>query len=158
MEREEMTKVEETTRQKKERTIRGKQASGKGVRIVIGLLTGFIALTAIGGGIALLTGAEANRFPIEWLEGTPFKDYTIPALVLAIAVGGSSLVACVTTIAGRNVGTLASMLAGLIMMGYVVVEALILKQVPPGPTPIEYLYFGLGLAIFLLAAYIWFAE
>jgi hypothetical protein len=130
----------------------------KRLRIVIGLLTGFIALTAIGGGIALLVGAEANRFPIEWLEGTPFKDYTIPALLLAIAVGGSSLGACVTTMTGRKVGTPASMLAGLIMMGYVVVEVLILKQVPPGPTPIEYLYFGLGLAIFLLAAYFWFAE
>ncbi len=80
----------------------------KGFRIAIGVLTGFIALTAIGGGIALLTGAEANRLPIEWLEGTLFRDYTIPALVLAIAVGGSSLAACVTTIAGRNVGTLAS--------------------------------------------------
>jgi hypothetical protein len=106
----------------------------------------------------LLIGAEANRFPIEWLEGTPFKDYTIPALLLAIAVGGSSLMACVTTMTGRKVGTPASMLAGLIMMGYVVVEVLILKQVPPGPTPIEYLYFGLGLAIFLLAAYFWCAE
>lgn len=77
----------------------------KGLRTVIGVLTGFIALTAIGGGIALLTGAEANRIPIEWLEGTPFKDYTIPALLLAIAVGGSSLVACVTISTGRNVGT-----------------------------------------------------
>jgi len=130
----------------------------KGLRIVIGVLTVFIALTAIGGGIALLRGAEASRIPIEWLDGTPFKDYTIPALLLAIAVGGSSLVACVTILTGRNAGTPASMLAGLIMMGYVVVEALILKQVPPGPTPIEYLYFGLGLAICLLAAYIWLAE
>ena len=126
--------------------------------IIIGLLTGFIALTAIGGGIALLTGAEANRFPIEWLDGTPFKDYTIPALLLAIAVGGSSLVACLAILRGRNVATPASMLAGLIMMGYIVVEVMILKQVPPGPTPIEYLYFGLGLAICLLAAYIWLAE
>ena len=130
----------------------------KGLRIVIGLLTAFIALTAIGGGIALLTGAEANRIPIEWLDGTPFKDYTIPALLLAIAVGGSSLVACLAILMGRNVGTPVAMLAGLIMMGYIVVEALILKQVPPGPTPIEYLYFGLGLAIVLLAAYIWLAE
>ena len=126
----------------------------KGLRIVIGVLTGFIALTAIGGGIALLTGAEANRFPAEWLEGTPFKDYTIPALLLAIAVGGSSLVACVTILRGQNAGTPASMLAGLIMMGYIVVEVLILKQAPPGPTPIEIMYFGLGLAVFLLAVYV----
>jgi len=130
----------------------------KGLRIAIGLLTGFIALTAIGGGIALLTGAEANRFPIEWLEGTPFKNYTIPALLLAIAVGGSSLVACVTIITSREVSIVVSTLAGLIMMGYIAVEAIIFKQVPPGPTPIEFMYFGLGLAIVLLAAYIWFAE
>jgi len=130
----------------------------KGLRIVIGLLTGFIALTAIGGGIALLIGAEANRIPIEWLDGTPFKDYTIPALFLGIAVGGSSLVACLAILAGRNVATPASMLAGLIMMGYIVVEVSILKQVPPGPTATEYLYFGLGLAICLLAAYVWLAE
>jgi hypothetical protein len=130
----------------------------KGLRIVIGLLTGFIALTAIGGGIALLTGAEGDRFPLEWLQGTPFKDYTIPALLLAIVVGGSSLAACVTIFTGRKASTLVSMLAGLIMVGYIVVEVLILKQVPPGPAPIEYMYFGLGLAIFLLAAYIWWAE
>ncbi len=130
----------------------------KGLRTVIGVLTGFIALTAIGGGIALLTGAEANRIPIEWLEGTPFKDYTIPALVLAIAVGGSSLVACLAILTGREVGTPASIVAGLIMMGYIVVEALILKQVPPGPTPIEIMYFGLGLAVFLPAAYLWLSE
>ncbi|MBN1217707.1 MAG: hypothetical protein JXM69_02165 [Anaerolineae bacterium] len=130
----------------------------KGLRITIGLLTGFIALTAIGGGIALLTGLEADRFPLEWLQGTPFKDYTIPALLLAIVVGGSSLAACVTIFTNLKWGAFVSMLAGLIMGGYIVVEVLILKQVPPGPTPIEYMYFGLGLATFLLAVYIWLVE
>ncbi len=42
------------------------------------------------------------------------------------------------------------------MLGYIVV--LILKQAPPGPTLIEGMYFGLGLAIFGLAAYLWRAE
>ena len=128
------------------------------IRIAIGVLTGFIALTAIGGGIAMLVGAEADRFPLEWLQGTPFKDYTIPALLLTLAVGGSSLTASATAFTGRKVGALAAMTAGLIMVGYIVVEVLILKQVPPGPTVIEYLYFGLGLATFGLAAYLWIAE
>jgi hypothetical protein len=44
------------------------------------------------------------------------------------------------------------------MVGYIVVEVLILKQVPPGPTWIEGVYFGLGLVIFGLAAYLWLAE
>lgn len=80
--------------------------------IAIGLLTGFIALTAIGGGIALLIGVEDARFPLEWLRGTTFKGYTIPALLLAIVVGGSALVACATIFASPNLGPLASMLAG----------------------------------------------
>ena len=126
--------------------------------IAIAILTGFIALTAIGGGIALLVGVEADRFPLEWLQGTPFKDYTIPALLLAIGVGGSSLVASITTVTGRKVSAIAAMSAGLTLVGYIVVEVLILKQVPPGPTVIEYIYFGLGLAIFGLAAYSWLGE
>lgn len=126
------------------------------VRIIIGVLAGFIALTAIGGGIAILTGVD--EFPLEWLGGTPFSDYTIPALLLAIVVSGRSLIAAVTIFIGRKVGVLASMTAGLIMAGFIVVEVLILKQVPPGPTLIESIYFGLGLVIFGLAVYLWLAE
>jgi hypothetical protein len=125
----------------------------KGIRITIGILTAFIALTAIGGGIAMLTGVD--RFPLAWLEGTPFSNYTIPALLLAVVVGGSSLIAAVAIFMGRDIGVFASMAAGLIMVGYIGVEVMILNQVPPGPTWIEILYFGLGLLIFGLAAYLW---
>jgi hypothetical protein len=34
-----------------------------GVRIALMAIDGFVALTAIGGGIALATGLEAKRFP-----------------------------------------------------------------------------------------------
>lgn len=115
------------------------------------LLTGFIALTAIGGGIALLTGLESNRFPLEWLRGTPFPDYTIPALILAIAVGGSALVACLMLIMRHRMSLPVSVASGVIMMGYIVVEYLILQQEPPGPARIEVFYFGLGAVIVALA-------
>ena len=128
----------------------------KSLRLIIGLLTAFIALTAIGGGMAMLTGID--RFPLEWLEGTPFSNYTIPALVLAIVVGGSSLLAAVTLFMKHKNAVFASMAAGLIMAGYIVVEVMILNQIPPGPTLIEGVYFGLGLLTFGLAAYFWLAE
>jgi hypothetical protein len=38
-----------------------------------------VALTALGGGIALATGLEAKRFPVEWQRGTPFSSHLIPA-------------------------------------------------------------------------------
>jgi hypothetical protein len=130
----------------------------KGLRITIGVITGFIALTAIGGGIALLLGAEGARFPLEWLQGTPFKDYTIPALLLTIAVGGSSLIACITMFRNFKNSIALSLVAGSIMVGFIVVEVLILKQIPPGPTPIEKMYFILGFATFLLAGFLWLKE
>jgi peptidoglycan/LPS O-acetylase OafA/YrhL len=130
----------------------------KGLRILIGIITGFIALTAIGGGIALLSGAEDGRFPLEWLEGTPFKSYTIPALLLTSIVGGSSLLACIAIFRNLKAGILSSLTAGIVMVGFIVVEVLILNQTPPGPTPIEMMYFGLGLITFLLAGFLWRTE
>jgi len=135
------------------------------IRIVIGVPEAFIALSAIGGGIIMLAGTyqggvliEAGgrgQFPLEWLQNTPFSDYTIPALVLVIGVGGSSLIAAVTVFTGREVGVLASLVAGLIMAGYIVVEVVMLKQ---RVSWIEGLYFGLGLLISGLASYLWMAE
>ena len=128
------------------------------LHIVIGLITGFIAFTAIGGGIALLFGAEGARFPLEWLEDTPFKSYTIPALLLTIVVGGSALVACIAIFMGHSLALLAAMAAGVIMIGYIVVEVLIFNQEPPGPTVTEHVYFGLGFVAVVVAGYIWVAE
>ena len=135
------------------------------VRIAIGVPEAFIALSAIGGGIALLLGTYQNgvlieaggrgQFPLEWLQNTPFSDYTLPALVLAIGVGGSSLIAALMIFTDRAVGVLASVAAGLIMAGYIVVEVVMLRQVVSW---IEGLYFGLGLLISGLAAYLWKAE
>ena len=118
---------------------------------LLGVLEAFIALTAIGGGIAMLLGVD--KFPVEWLRNTPFSTYTIPALLLAIVVGRSSLIAAVTVFAGREAGVLASMAAGLIMAGWIVVEVVTINT--PKPSWIEGLYFGLGLTVFGLATYLW---
>ncbi len=128
----------------------------KWIRFVVGLLTGLIALTAISGGILLLVGVDT--FPLEWLSGTPFTDYTIPGLALLILVGGSSLLATILLVTRRRAATASAFTAGVIMAVYIGVEVLLLKQVPPGPTVIEGIYFGLGLVIILLAAYLWLAE
>jgi hypothetical protein len=135
------------------------------VRIAIAVPETFNALSAIGGGIALLAGTyqdgvliEAGgraRFPLEWLQHTPFSDYTIPALILSIGVGGSSLIAAVLVFTGREEGVLASVVVGLVMTGFIVVEVVMLKR---GISWIEGLYFGLGLAISGLTTYLWMVE
>ena len=128
----------------------------KALRIGIVTIASFIALTAIGGGIAMLIGVD--KFPLEWLEGTPFKDYTIPALILAIAVGGSSLLAAITAVTHQKNSPFATILAGMIMSGYITVEVLILKQNPPEPTVIEDVYFILGGLLFVLGILLYRSE
>ena len=49
----------------------------------------FVALTAIGGGIAPTTGAEGGRLPRSWLSGTPFGDYPAVGAVVAHETGFS---------------------------------------------------------------------
>jgi len=132
------------------------------VRIVIGVPAAFNALSAIGGGIALLAGTykdgvliEAGgqaRFPLEWLQDTPFSDYTIPALILTIGVGGSSLIAAALVFTGRDDGVLVSAVAGIVMAGFIVGEVKLLRQ---GISWIEGLYLGLGLGIAGLATGFW---
>ena len=90
----------------------------------------FVALTAVGGGITVATGID--KFPADWLAGTPFSSYLIPGLILTVVVGGSAAVAAVATLRRPDAGALTSVLAGAILLGWLVGERLIL---PPAAFP-----------------------
>jgi hypothetical protein len=70
----------------------------EGIRIALLAIAAFIATSAIGGGVAVLGGVVAGyELPLSWLAGTPFVDYKVPGLALAIIVGGSALLISVQT-------------------------------------------------------------
>ena len=106
-----------------------------------------MALAALGGG-ALVAGMEANRVPPEMLRGTPFGGYLIPGFILAVVVGRSAVAAVLLLSPGA--GAPASIVAGVVMMGWIAGEVLLLNQ--PSWTWIEALYFALGLAMVVLGA------
>jgi len=60
--------------------------------IILTMLS-FNAVTAIGGGIMLMTGGIEP--PSVWLQNTVFASYFIPGLILAGVVGGSALLAAI---------------------------------------------------------------
>src|SRR5437660_11975090 len=93
------------------------------VRIALVVLEAFVALGAVAGGIALLRGTFAQGIPVAWLQGTPFSDYTIPGLVLAIVVGGGMGVAAITVFIHREWAVLISVVAGIFSVGFGVVAA-----------------------------------
>lgn len=80
------------------------------------VLTGFLALTAISGGVLVVPG-----LPIEWIEGSVFSDYTIPAIALGV-VGALALVAAILAFRRSAWAGLAAVVVGLAMITFEVVE------------------------------------
>jgi hypothetical protein len=135
----------------------------KGIRIALLFLEAFIGLSALSGGIGLVQGVEFGwAVPLAWLAGTPFSDYTIPGLVLVIVVGGSALLAAATLFIDREWAVLISVLAGVLMVGYEVVEIISIDSNVGSDLPIalgaQLLYIVLGLLIFGLAGSLWMRE
>jgi hypothetical protein len=134
----------------------------KARRIALVAIEAFIGLGAIGGGIALLTGAFDAWLPVAWLQGSPFSTYTIPGLLLLIIVGGGMLLAATTVFIRRAWALLLSAAMGLVMIGFEVFEVAIIDRyaqaVIPSTLVQQALMSGFGLVIFGLASSLWMSE
>jgi hypothetical protein len=124
-------------------------------RIALILLDGFVALTAVGGGLVMVAGVD--RFPPEWLEGSPFADYLVPGLILTL-VGVVAGWACLAAWRRLERAAEASAVAGAVLVGWIAGEIVILQrhsaeQDPRSPTEAIYLVIGVLItAVGLLAA------
>jgi hypothetical protein len=134
------------------------------IRFALVSIEAFIGLSAIFGGIALLTGAFHfdQWIPVAWLAGTPFSDYTLPGLLLLIVVGGGMLLAAITIFVKREWAVILSVTMGLVLIGFEVVEVAIIDrytQAVVPPTIVQQILLStLGLLIFGLAGYLWMSE
>ena len=128
----------------------------KTLHIALIALTVFLAVTAVLGGLALL--ANLNAPPVEMLEGSIFKDFKVPALSLALIVGGSAIFAAVLLFRKSRFDVLFAASAGIIIMFFEFVEVMIIGS-PAGPARfMQIFYFGLGTAIVVAAMGAWFLD
>ena len=126
------------------------------LHITLIVLTIFLALTAIPGGVALM----ANFYvpPVHMLAGSMFKNFTVPSLSLALIVGGSALVAAILLFRRNKFDILSSATAGIIIMFFEFIEMLVIGS-PAGPARfMQILYFGLGTAIVAISIGTWFLD
>lgn len=131
------------------------RATQRYIRIGIGLATGLISGTAIAGGISMFKGSDEYGFPLTWLEGTIFTSYLIPSIALAVLVGGSCLAASITNFSHRKITFPLSILAGIMLCSFVLVETIVLKNVQDRPIALEIFYFFWGIAILLSSTYLY---
>jgi hypothetical protein len=106
---------------------RARPDSGRMPWLLLSLETG-IALNAVGGAIYGLAGAD--EIPREWLAGTPFDSYTIPSLILLVAVGGGMSLAALALLAGRRLAPELAVGAGLILCAWITAQVVVI--VPDG--------------------------
>ncbi len=123
----------------------------KVVRGVLTILLAAVAVFDIAGCILVLTGVCT---PAVKYQGTLFTDTTVPMLLLAIVVGGSSLLAAATVFIRHAWSVFLAAAAGLIMIAWEVTEIAVVQQF----SGLQPFFMAIGLAVIALAAYLWTTE
>lgn len=94
--------------------------------VALFVLTLVVGLLAVPCGILLIINGLG--MPRSVLATTPFDSFLIPGLVLSIVVGGS-LLGAAWLIQGRHPRAwLASLAAGVILLGWIVIESLMIAD------------------------------
>ena len=126
------------------------------LRIFLTVFTGFLALTAIGGGIALVAGI--NSPPLESLTGSLFSSYLVPGLALMLVVGGSALAALILLLRGSAFAVLCAATAGIVIMFFEFVEVQVIGMPAGVGQFLQLFYFYLGTLITVVSFYLWMSE
>ena len=97
------------------------------IRYVLGGLLAFVALNAFAGGYYGLAGAKG--VPLIWLDGSPFRTYLVPSLILFVVVGGAFTIAAVAVFARLRIAALAALIAGALVLGWLAAQLAIIGYV-----------------------------
>jgi len=108
-----------------------------------------LAVGAIPAGVAFALRPDGSLvgMPLGVLAGTPFPDFRLPGLVLALAVGGSTLAAAVLVAVQARRAADVAVVAGAITLGWIAIQLWLIGYV----SPLQPLVAMLGLALMGLA-------
>lgn len=110
----------------------------------------FAGLTCIWGGVELALAPDGSMvgLPPSLLRYSPFPDFTIPGLLLAIVVGGANAVAGLMVLARRPTANAAAVVAATALGTWLAVEVVLLRSFHW----LHAAFFALALSILAVAA------
>ncbi len=99
------------------------------IKITALILMGFTAVTAILSGLALVFYPDGHLFqmPVSLLDHSPFENFRIPGLVLAVLVGGSNLAGAFSMAFDYNYAGRMTLLAGIQLTLWILVQYLLIR-------------------------------
>ncbi|MGA2821264.1 MAG: hypothetical protein ABSF61_11475 [Anaerolineales bacterium] len=139
-----------------------KAAARPFVLSVLILLQFLLGLGALAGGGVLILGPDGHliQMPLSMLQGTPFRDFLVPGILLFVFVGiypisvGYSLLALpdwrwpdrINPIPRAHWSWAGSLAAGVVVMVWIAAEVLLIRAV----ALLHVIYFAWGIALILL--------
>ena len=122
------------------------------MRKLLRILCLIVSLTAIPSGIIMILYPEGSVFqlPPDLLQFTPFENFLIPGLLLAIVVGGSALTAGIALFSNSPLQYSLAMIAGILLDAWIFIQTLLLRSFHW----LHGFYLFLGLAILVLASWL----
>lgn len=122
------------------------QISATTTRRALLLVEGFVAVAAFLGGIGLAV-TQGLGLTDRLLEGTPFDDWVVLGVTLAVIVGGAQLPAAWAVASRRPYARILSFAAGGVIIAWVLGELVLLGL----GTPWQLIMFTAGVATVALA-------
>jgi hypothetical protein len=89
-------------------------------------VSAFMSIGALGGAYELLRDAEGFGMKEAWLNGSPFADYTLPALFLGVVIGGGMLGVAALTWLRNGLGPLAAVVLGETLIVWLTIETAVI--------------------------------
>jgi hypothetical protein len=119
------------------------------VKTLLVIMIAFIAITATLSGIMMVARPDGTllNLPLSLLVKTPFRDFLIPGIVLALFVGGTNIIAVYKTLTRSPARYDWAVTGGIIICGWILIQMILIHIVHW----LHVLYLGIGFLTILLA-------
>lgn len=117
------------------------------MRVALVVLIFFITLSALPSGILLIMQPDGSSLGLSMnlLEGTPFRDFFIPGLALALIVGGCNLVSLFLVMTSSPNAYKFTLTVGVVLVLWIVAELMLM----PYYHWLQGLYLAIGILVVL---------
>jgi len=112
----------------------------KKILLITETVTGLSALIC-GGLLVTWPDGSAIGLPLFLLKTSPFDNFFIPGLILALVIGGSQLIALLAGLSNLTSAGRRTLIAGILLMGWIIVQVIMIR----GVSWLHLVFAGIGL-------------
>lgn len=119
------------------------------MRLLLFLLLAFIALSAVVSGMMMLCYPDGSflGLSVTLLKDTVFQSFAIPGIILAVAVGGTSVIAVVLNVLAHPMRYNWAIAAAVVLAGWIFVQIVLIHTLHW----LQFVYLLLALMVLLLS-------